>query len=145
METLYFTLGIASVVVTAVAVGAVWAMFKVAKINSKLQDVEQQFGSTHRDITMVEQTIMNNIENLIHEMDSRFDKLQNDIDSRFSEVYNTTERISLDANQQADSMHREQLDRVEELNRYIDSRVDKLAARSDAYDLIKEKKQLIKG
>lgn len=145
METLYFTLGIASVVVTAVAVGAVWAMFKVAKINSKLQDVEQQFGSTHRDITMVEQTIMNNVENLIHEMESRFDKLQNEIDSRFSEVYNTTERISLDANQQAEHMHREQLDRVEELNRYIDSRVDKLAARSDAYDLMKEKKQLIKG
>ena len=46
METLYFTLGIASVVVTAVAVVAVWAMFKVAKMNSMFRDIEQQFGNT---------------------------------------------------------------------------------------------------
>ena len=61
VETLYFTLGIASVVVTAMAVGTVWAMFKVAKLNSMLDNVYQQFDSTHRDITMVEQTLMNQL------------------------------------------------------------------------------------
>lgn len=120
METLYFTLGIASVVVTAVAVGAVWAMFKVAKINSKLQDVEQQFGSTHHDITMVEQTIMNNIDNN-----------QRDLDLRIADIIVITDQLSNEINQRTDDLHREQNDRVDELTRYIDSRVDKLAAKQE--------------
>ena len=36
METLYFTLGIAFVVVLAVAGMAVWAAIKVAKLSAKL-------------------------------------------------------------------------------------------------------------
>ena len=102
METLYFTLGIASVVVAAVAVVAVWAMFKVAKLNSMLRDVEQQFGSTHRDITMVEQTIMNNMDHFSRDMDSRIETLYRDLDRRF-----------------------------EESIRHTDSRVDKLAAKQE--------------
>ena len=102
METLYFTLGIASVVVTAVAVVAVWAMFKVAKLNSMLRDVEQQFGSTHRDITMVEQTIMNQINNNQQELDRTFDNTHREMEERFQEVYRT-----------------------------IDSRIDKLAAKQE--------------
>jgi len=126
METLYFTLGIASVVVAAVAVVTGWAMFKVAKISSKLQDVEQQFGSTHRDITMVEQTIFNSIDNNTRRMDEQF-----------REVHQTTDRISNELYQRIDELQREHFNQIEELNRYIDSRVDKLAA--------KQEKQLIKG
>ena len=109
METLYFTLGIASVVVTAVAVGAIWVMFKVAKINSKLQDVEQQFGSTHRDITMVEQTIMNDIDNK-----------QRDLDHRIADIIAMTDQLSNETNKRTEELHREQNDRLDELNRYID-------------------------
>tara|TARA_Y100000385_G_scaffold268203_1_gene305019 strand:+ start:668 stop:1048 length:381 start_codon:yes stop_codon:yes gene_type:complete len=126
METLYFTLGIAFVVVTAVAVGAVWAMFKVAKLNSMLDNVYQQFDSTHRDITMVEQTIFNSIDNNIRHTDEQF-----------KDVYQTTDRISNEMNQRTDDLHLEQSHRIEELNRYIDSRIDKLAS--------KQEKQLIKG
>ena len=108
METLYFTLGIASVVVTAFAVGTIWVMFKVAKINSRLRDIDDQFGSTHREIEMVEQTIMNNMHNNLTELDTRF-----------NEVYATTDRISIEMNQTAD-----------ELTRYVDSRVDKIAAKA---------------
>jgi len=126
METLYFTLGIAFVVVTAVAVGAVWAMFKVAKLNSMLDNVYQQFDSTHRDITMVEQTIFNSIDNNIRHTDEQF-----------KDVYQTTDRISNEMNQRIDELSREQVASNEELNRYIDSRIDKLAS--------KQEKQLIKG
>ena len=108
METLYFTLGIASVLVTAFAVGTIWVMFKVAKINSRLRDIDDQFGSTHREIEMVEQTIMNNMHNNLTELDTRF-----------NEVYATTDRISIEMNQTAD-----------ELTRYVDSRVDKIAAKA---------------
>ena len=108
METLYFTLGIASVVVTAFAVGTIWVIFKVAKINSRLRDIEDQFGSTHREIVMVEQTIMNNMHNNLTELDTRF-----------NEVYATTDHISTEMNQVAN-----------ELTRYVDSRVDKIAAKA---------------
>jgi archaellum component FlaC len=108
METLYFTLGIASVLVTAFAVGTIWVIFKVTKINPRLREIEDQFGSTHREIEMVEQTIMNNMHNNLTELDTRF-----------NEVYATTDRISIEMNQTAD-----------ELTRYVDSRVDKIAAKA---------------
>ena len=126
METLYFTLGIASVVVAAVAVGAIWAMFKVAKLNSMLRDVEQQFGSTHRDITMVEHTIMNQINNKMRDLDERFNSLDRELDSKFTEASRT-----------CDELHDIIDSRVDEIYRTIDSRVDKLAA--------KQEKQLLKG
>jgi len=126
METLYFTLGIASVVVTVIAVGTVWAMFKVAKLNSMLRDVEQQFGSTHRDIDMVEHTIMNQINNNMRDLDERFNSLDRELDSKFIEVSRT-----------CDGLHDIIDSRVDEIYRTIDSRVDKLAA--------KQEKQLIKG
>jgi H2-forming N5,N10-methylenetetrahydromethanopterin dehydrogenase-like enzyme len=134
METLYFTLGIASVVVTAVAVGAVWAMFKVAKLNAKLNDVDQQFASTHRDITMVEKTIMNNIEHNQRDLDAKFNDLYRDLDERFSGTHREIDERSQETQKQFDDVYRT-----------IDSRIDKLAARSNAYDLMKEKKQLLKG
>ena len=108
METLYFTLGIASVVVMAFAVGTIWVMFKVSKINSRLRDNEYQFGSTHRAIETVEQTIMNNMNNNL-----------NELDTRFNEVYAQADRMSNETNQLAD-----------QLTRYIDSRIDKLAAQA---------------
>lgn len=126
METLYFTLGIASVVVAAVAVGAMWAMFKVAKLNAMLRDVEQQFGSTHRDITMVERTIMNNIEHNQRDLDAKFNDLYRDLDERFNVTHREIEERSQETQKQ-----------FEDVYRTIDSRIDKLAA--------KQEKQLIKG
>ena len=108
METLYFTLGIASVLVTAFAVGTIWVMFKVVKINSRLCDINDQFGSTHREIEMVEQTIMNNMNNNL-----------NELDIRYNEVYARTDHMSNETDQRAD-----------QLTRYIDSRIDKLAAQA---------------
>ena len=98
METLYFTLGIAFVVVLAVAGIAVWAAIKLAKMNTRLRDYEEQLGNTYRDITMVEQTLMNvhntdrdqlsreldeRVEQAISYTDSRFDKLDNKVQNAF--------------------------------------------------------------
>jgi len=118
METLYFTLGIAFVVVAAVAVGAVWAMFKVAKLNSMLRDVEQQFGSTHRDITMVNKTIQNQINNNMRDIDQRIESLNKDVHDRIDHIEREADRTFSD------------------VYRTIDSRIDKLAA--------KQEKQLLK-
>ena len=92
METLYFTLGIAFVVVLAVAGMAVWATIRVAKLNARLRDYDEQFASTHRDITMVEQTLMNvhstELESLSRELDTRVDQMTSYTDSRFDKLDN---------------------------------------------------------
>jgi len=92
METLYFTLGIAFVVVLAVAGMAVWATIRVAKLNAKLRDYDELFASTHRDITMVEQTLMNvhstELESLSRELDTRVDQMTSYTDSRFDKLDN---------------------------------------------------------
>lgn len=126
METLYFTLGIASVVVTVIAVGAVWAMFKVAKLNARLNNVEQQFASTHQDIDMVERTISQQISHNLRDLDDRFKDLYRDLDDRFNGTYREIEERSQDTQKQ-----------FEDVYKTIDSRIDKLAA--------KQEKQLIKG
>ena len=122
METLYFTLGIASVVVTAIAVAAVWVMFKVAKLSQTIQELERSvidgLNSAHRDITITHEKIMNN-----------FDRGHREIDVRFNDVLRETHL-------RMDSLETDQNHKVDELYRHIDSRVDKLAA--------KQEKQLIK-
>jgi hypothetical protein len=122
METLYFTLGIASVVVTVIAVAAVWAMFKVAKLSQTIQELERSvfdgLNSAHRDITMTHEKIMNNV-----------DRGHREIDVRFNDVLRETHLMM-------NSLETDQNQKVDELYRHIDSRVDKLAA--------KQEKQLIK-
>jgi uncharacterized protein YoxC len=111
METLYFTLGIASVVVAVVAAVAVWAGFKVGKVSAELKDLERSLheglSAQYRDTTMVEHTIQNNIN---HNM--------RDLDGRVEEVFRTCDEL----NDIIES-------RVDELYRHIDSRVDKLDAK----------------
>lgn len=119
METLYFTLGIASVVVTVIAVGAVWAMFKVAKLNARLNDVEQQFASTHQDIDMVERTISQQMSHNLRDIIQRIESLNKDVQDRIDHIEREAERTFSD------------------VYRTMDSRIDKLAA--------KQEKQLIKG
>ena len=134
METLYFTLGIASVVVAVVAVGAVWAMFKVAKLTSMLRDVEQQFGSTHshihRDIDMVEQTMINQINNNKQELGEHFTSLYREIEDRGRELDERFKDVQKD---------------LEDVYKTIDSRIDKLAANFAVQLAAKREKQLIKG
>ena len=61
METLYFSLGIASVVVMVISVVAVWAIVKVSKLTTQLRDLKQYtedgLKSAHYDMTMVQRTI----------------------------------------------------------------------------------------
>jgi len=130
METLYFTLGIASVVVAVVAVIAVWAMFKVGKVSAELKDLERSLheglSATHRDITMVDRTIQNGIDNDSRNLNMRLDSYDRNIQDMFQQV--DRQIIGVDENAQR---------AINELYRYIDSRVDKLAA--------KQEKQQING
>jgi len=120
METLYFSLGIASVVVTAIVVAAVWSIVKVSKLTTQMRNDKQYtddgIRSVHHDITMVQRTIENGIEARSRDTESTFDALQRDINDRFDNMH-----------RELDNLNKESLNRDEQLNRYIDSRIDKLS------------------
>ena len=84
METLSFILGVAFVVVIAIAIVAVYAFVKVDKVSNKLDNLErsfsQDFGNVYRQINDEVDHIYRRVEDVQREvnsvMDSRFDKLE---------------------------------------------------------------------
>ena len=83
METLSFILGIASVVVIAVAVVAVYAFVKVNKVKEELEqfqisqshEIERFYRDMHEQISNVNRRLLETEQGIYSQMDSRFDKL----------------------------------------------------------------------
>jgi len=90
METLSFILGIASVVVIATAIVAVYAFVKVNKVQIRVNDQEmslsREIENIHRIVNEEIQNISRHIENverdIYSQMDSRFDRLENKLTSK---------------------------------------------------------------
>ena len=72
METLSFILGIAFVVVIAIAVVAVYAFIKVNKVKEYLESTERHFS---HELSNVYKEITDRADDITRSMDSRFDKL----------------------------------------------------------------------
>ena len=73
METLSFVLGIASVVVIAVAIVAVYAFVKVREVRQELQSAELNISA---EIERVYRTMHDDKTNMHSSLDSRLDKLE---------------------------------------------------------------------
>ena len=73
METLSFVLGMASVVVIAVAIVAVYAFVKVREVRQELQNTQLTLSS---EIERVYRTIYDEKNNMCSSIDSRLDKLE---------------------------------------------------------------------
>jgi cell division protein FtsL len=73
METLSFVLGMASVVVIAVAIVAVYAFVKVRQVRQELQSAELSISA---EIERVYQTMHDDKINMHSSLDSRLDKLE---------------------------------------------------------------------
>ena len=73
METLSFVLGMASVVVIAVAIVAVYAFVKVRQVRQELQSTELNIST---EIERVYRTIHDEKNNMCSSIDSRLDKLE---------------------------------------------------------------------
>lgn len=90
METLSFVLGIAFVVVIAVAVVATYAFFKVLKTKNELEDLNRQLNGSVSDIyqnmSTDDATLHRRIDELEKEvfsqLDSRLDKLENKLTTK---------------------------------------------------------------
>ena len=73
METLSFVLGMASVVVIAIAIVAVYAFVKVRQVKQELQNTELNISA---EIERVYRTIHDEKNNMYSSIDSRLDKLE---------------------------------------------------------------------
>jgi len=90
METLSFILGIASVVVIATAIVAVYAFVKVNKVQTQVNDQEislsRETENLHRTISEEIQNASRHVDNverdIYSQMDSRFDRLENKLTSK---------------------------------------------------------------
>ena len=73
METLSFVLGIASVVVIAVAIVAVYAFVKVRQVRQELKNTELNIST---EIERVYRAMHDDRSNMHSSLDSRLDKLE---------------------------------------------------------------------
>lgn len=109
METLYFVLGMLSVVTLIAVVGMVMTANKMRKLTQEQDILKHLIGNEndqlHRDIAELE-----------HRMGTALDEAEKLIDKKEDELI-----------RYADQLHSKHEDDLNELYRYVDSRTDKMA------------------
>ena len=117
METMYFVLGMLSIVAAAFVVIVIWGLLKIKNqqrsiemIQQKLDEMPREFYSSSRDMTQ-------------------------HIDKRFDDVWGNFQEVRREIHEMDKSI-------LESSKSYTDSRIDKLI---DTYfDMVGAKKQIIK-
>jgi cell shape-determining protein MreC len=79
METLSFILGIASVVVIATAIVAVYAFVKVNQLKRYLETTERY---TNTEISNIYREMAERVNDVVRSVDSRCDKLENKLTNK---------------------------------------------------------------
>ena len=81
METLSFVLGIAFMVVIALAIVATYAFVKVIKVQKEINDLDRRFADIYQCIAEENAQINRRVDNfekeIFSQLDSRLDKLEN--------------------------------------------------------------------
>ena len=81
METLSFVLGIAFIVVIALAIVATYAFVKVIKVQKEINDLDRRFADIYQCIAEENAQINRRVDNfekeIFSQLDSRLDKLEN--------------------------------------------------------------------
>lgn len=115
METMYFILGMLSIVGAAFVAITVWGIVKITKLLKTIKSHEEVHSNHDREINdrfrELYQEIDRRLDNMERHGNDHISALQRELDSRFNEVYS-----------------------------YTDSRLDKLADKT-----LKQEKQIIKG
>ena len=81
METLSFVLGIAFMVVIALAIVATYAFVKVIKVQKEINDLDRRFADIYQCIAEENRQIHQRVDlfekEIFSQLDSRLDKLEN--------------------------------------------------------------------
>jgi len=151
MEITSFVLGVLAIVTVAMVAVIVVGIVKILKLSNQVSDLNlrldrsvdrtnremqiqhesiwRQFENTGRDITVVEKTSINQIDQINRELDLKISQNKQEVDRAIHESYKAVAEVS-------------NSDR-----RYIDSRIDKLIDTYFEYNSIskKSKKEVING
>ena len=141
MEITSFVLGMLAIVTVAMVAVIVVGIVKILKLSKHVNDLQtdffqtrgdlyrnieerihpvwRQFEETGRDITMVEKTIMNQIDQTNQELHRRIDQTNQELDLKIGQTKQEVERTIHETHAAID--HVSMGDR-----KYIDSRIDKL-------------------
>ena len=126
METIYFVLGMLSIVGAGIIATIVWGVVKISKLLRAIKHQEEMIHSSDR-----------NVWDNIH-------RLREDLDRRIGEVDRHANEHVNELQREIDRRINDQItDSVTQSTSYIDKRIDKLI---DTYfDTVGAKKQVIKG
>jgi biopolymer transport protein ExbB/TolQ len=149
MEITSFVLGMLAIVTVAMVAVIVVGIVKILKLSKHVNDLQtdffqtrgdlyrnieerihpvwRQFEETGRDITMVEKTIMNQIDQTNQELHRRIDQTKQEVERTIHETHAAIDHVSMG-------------DR-----KYIDSRIDKLIDTYFEHVGAKSKKEFING
>jgi len=141
MEITSFVLGMLAIVTVALVAVIVVGIVKILKLTKQVKDLEttffairgdlyrnldervqpiwRQFEDTGRDITMIEKTIRNQIDQTNQELHRRIDQINQELDLKIGQNKQEVERT-------VDDIHRAMGELSHSDRRYIDSRIDKL-------------------
>jgi hypothetical protein len=107
METTMFTLGVLSIILAALVATVVYGIVTVLKLKTDItnvyrqlhdenQQVHRRFDDTHRDINMIEATIMNQIQHATTQSTSYTDKRIDKLVDTYFEVQSIKKQILKD-------------------------------------------------
>jgi len=130
METMYFVLGMLSIVGAIILATIVWG---VVKINSLLKEVK----TNEERISEVSRVFWETTHDTRTDSDRRFTELERDISSEFGKnersTYSEFERRDRDL----DLRFKDMYDEIKHTHSYIDSRIDKVTGTLSAKQVIK--------
>jgi len=130
METMYFVLGMLSIVGAIILATIVWG---VVKINNLLKEVK----TNEERISEVSRTFWETTHDTREEFDRRFKELERTIGSEFQksdrDMYSEFEKRDRDL----DLRFKDMCDEIDHTRSYIDSRIDKVTGTLGAKQVIK--------
>jgi trans-2-enoyl-CoA reductase len=123
METIYFVLGMLSIIGAAFVATVVWG---VVKINKLIKTIKQQ-----------EEWIVNN-DRLMHEsFNNLYKDKSRDFDDTHRRISTITEELSRDIDKRTEDLHRGINEEIKNVTSYVDSRIDKALGLTGAKQVIK--------
>ena len=155
METMYFVLGMLSIIGAIVIATIVWGIVKISKLLKTIKQHEEWIGNNERNVYdnmhRLREDLDRRMDNMDHHASSYMNELQRELDGRFSECNRDRDGIADDLHRRIDTeientrfdINSQITDAVTQSTSYTDKRIDKLI---DTYfDVVSAKKQVIKG
>ena len=155
METIYFVLGMLSIIGAAILATIVWGTLKIVNLLKAIKQHEEWMASNERNVYDNMHRLREDLDRRIDDMDrhvhSRIDNLQRELDGRFSDCDRDRDGIAEELHRRINTeientrfdINSQITDAVTQSTSYTDKRIDKLI---DTYfDVVSVKKQVIKG